>query len=267
MVHIIIFTMNALQRPLAAVGTIATLATEGAAIVALTAIGREPAFRVPLTRFDDWLSVTPPADALVAGLRWVALLGAWWLLAGTLVYVGAAMTRVPAAVRAVRWAVLPPVRRVVDAAFVATVVGGAVLAPATAGARVAGPPPTALVRDGRGDDLASLPPATTVAPTPPTVPAAPTAPTAPTAAAVPPAAPSPAPGGAEVQVVVAPGDDLWALAAGRVAATRGMAPADVADAEVAPYWVAVCERNRATLASGDPNLIFPGEVVTLPAVS
>ena len=39
-------------------------------------------------------------------------------------------------------------------------------------------------------------------------------------------------------MVVAPGDDLWALAAGRLAATRGIAPADVADAEIAPYWVA-----------------------------
>ena len=253
-----------------------TVAAEGAAIVMLTAVGREPAFRVPLTRLDDWLAVTPPADALVAGLRWVALLGAWWLLAGTLLYVAAAVTRVPAAVRAVRWAALPPVRRVVDAAFAATVVGGAVLAPASAGARVAGPPPTTFVRDGRGGDLASLPPATTAAPNPPAVP--PTAPTgprrprrprrrAPTAAAVPPAAPSPPPGGMEVQVVVAPGDDLWALAAGRLAATRGIAPAAVADAEIAPYWVAVCERNRAALASGDPNLIFPGEVVTLPALS
>ena len=178
-----------------------TVAAEGAAIVMLTAIGREPAFRVPLTRLDDWLAVTPPADALVAGLRWVALLGAWWLLAGTLVYVAAAVTRVPAAVRAVRWAALPPVRRVVDAAFAATVVGGAVLAPATAGARVAGPPPTTFVRDGRGGDLASLPPATTAAPNPPAVPpTVRTAPTAPTRAAPraaprrPPAAPRTATG-------------------------------------------------------------------------
>jgi hypothetical protein len=262
--------MIALRRLSAAVATMTTVAAEGAAIVLLTAIGREPAFRVPFTRLDDWLAVTPPADALVAGLRWVALLGAWWLLAGTLLYVAAAVTRVPAAVRAVRWAALPPVRRVVDAAFAATVVGGAVLAPATAGARVAGPPPTTFVRDGRGGDLASLPPATTAAPNPPAVPpTVRTAPTAPTAAAVPPAAPSPPPppGGMVVQVVVAPGDDLWALAAGRLAATRGIAPADVADAEIAPYWMAVCERNRAALASGDPNLIFPGEVVTLPAVS
>jgi hypothetical protein len=275
MVHIVIFTMNALHRSRAVVATTATLAAEGAAIVALTAIGREPAFRIPLARLDDWLAATPAADALVAALRWVALVGAWWLLAGTLVYVAATVTRVPAAVRAVRWAALPPVRRMVDAAFVATVVGGAVLAPATADARGAGPPPTTLVRDGRGGDLASLPPATTAAPTPPpgrraTVPApipAPVPAARPGPAAVPPAAPSPPPGGVEVQVVVAPGDDLWALAAGRLAATRGIAPADVADAEIAPYWVSVCERNRAALASGDPNLIFPGEIVTLPPVS
>jgi hypothetical protein len=265
MAHIVLFVMNALQRSRAAVVTMATLAAEGAAIVALTAIGHEPAFRVPLTRLDDWLAVTPPADALVAALRWVALLGAWWLFAGTLLYVAAVVTRVPAAVRAVRWAALPPVRRVVDAALVATVVGGAVLAPATAGARGAGPPSTTLVRDGRGGDLASLPPATVAAPTPPAGP--PPRTPAPTATAVPPVAPSPPPVSVEVQVVVAPGDDLWALAAARLAATRGIAAGDVADAEIAPYWVAVCERNRAALASGDPNLIFPGEVVTLPPVS
>jgi hypothetical protein len=265
MVHIVLFTMNALQRSRAAVVTMATLAVEGAAIAALTAIGHEPAFRVPLTRLDDWLAVTPPADALVAGLRWVAMVGAWWLFAGTLVYVAAVVTRVPAAVRAVRWAALPPVRRVVDAAFVATVVGGAVLAPATAGARGAGPPPTTLVRDGRGGDLASLPPATAAVPTPPAGPPA-SAP-APTAAAVPPVALSPPAVSVEVQMVVAPGDDLWALAAARLATTRGIAPGDVADAEIAPYWVAVCERNRGALASGDPNLIFPGEIVTLPPVS
>jgi len=256
--------MIALRRPLAALATIATLAAEGAVIVALTALGHEPPFRVPLGRLDEWLQVTPPADALVAALRWVALLGAGWLLAGTLVYVAAAATRVPAAVRAVRWVAVPPVRRVVDAAFVATLIGGAVVAPATAGARAADPAPTTVVRDGRRHDLASLPPATTAAP-------APTTPTTALPRALPsavlPTSASPAPDGAEVQVVVAPGDDLWELAADRLAATHGLARADVTDAEVAPYWVLVCERNRTTLASGDPNLIFPGEVVTLPAVS
>jgi hypothetical protein len=256
--------MIGVRRPLAALATSATLAVEGGAIVALTALGHERRFRVPLARLDEWVQMTPPADALVAGLRWVALVGAWWLLAGTVVYVVAAATRVPAAVRAVRWVAFPVVRRVVDAAFVATVIGGAVVAPAPAGARAADPPPTTLVRDGRRHDLASLTPATTAAPAPATATTSP--PPAAPSAVLPPSA-SPAPDDAEVRVVVAPGDDLWELAADRVAAAHGLARAALADADVAPYWVVVCERNRTTLASGDPNLIFPGEVVTLPAVS
>ena len=59
MVRIVIFTMNALHRSRAVVATMATLAAEGAAIVALTAIGREPAFRIPLAHLDDWLAATP----------------------------------------------------------------------------------------------------------------------------------------------------------------------------------------------------------------
>ena len=67
-------------------------------------------------------------------------------------------------------------------------------------------------------------------------------------------------------VVVASGDNLWELAAGRLAVATGRARADVGDTDVGPYWVAVCDQNRATLASGDPGLIFPGETVTLPPV-
>ncbi len=36
------------------------------------------------------------------------------------------------------------------------------------------------------------------------------------------------------------------------------------DATIARYWQAVIAANRTTLRSGDPNLIFPGELVTLP---
>ena len=36
------------------------------------------------------------------------------------------------------------------------------------------------------------------------------------------------------------------------------------DADVARYWQRVIAANRTTLRSGDPSLIFPGEVVTLP---
>jgi hypothetical protein len=68
-------------------------------------------------------------------------------------------------------------------------------------------------------------------------------------------------------VVVASGDNLWELTAGRLAATTGRPRAEVTDAEIAPAWVALCELNRHRLASGDPDLVFPGEVVVFPPVS
>jgi hypothetical protein len=34
--------------------------------------------------------------------------------------------------------------------------------------------------------------------------------------------------------------------------------------EVTPYWGSMIELNRASLLSGDPDLIYPGEVIALP---
>lgn len=61
--------------------------------------------------------------------------------------------------------------------------------------------------------------------------------------------------------VVLRGDTLWSIAAEHLAAGTGTPPTD---AEVAAYWVTLIDENRPTLASGDPDLIFPGEVVRLP---
>jgi hypothetical protein len=67
-------------------------------------------------------------------------------------------------------------------------------------------------------------------------------------------------GGAD-RVVVRAGDNLWLIA--RAALERGSS-ARVDDSEVARYWRTVIAANRATLRSGDPSLVFPGEIVTLP---
>ncbi|HEY3187137.1 MAG TPA: hypothetical protein VGJ70_06665 [Solirubrobacteraceae bacterium] len=249
--------MNALRRPQALLATAVTVVLECGAVAALTALGARREYRVPLGHLGEWLQVTPPSDAFVAGLRWIALAGAWWLLGGTLLYLVAVATRAPAAVRAVRWAALPIVRRAVDAAFAATILAGVALAPTTA-ARAAQPPATSQVRDGRSGGIASLPAAGTPPTTTSPVPASATATTTATA-------PAPAPA-AERTVAVAPGDSLWELAARQIGESTGRSRADVADPEIAPYWATVCDRNRTTLASGDPNLVFPGDLVVLPPV-
>ena len=237
----------------------AWLTVEAAAVAALTALGSRPPFAAPSDGLEQWLRTAPPADVLVASLRWVALVGAWWLLATTLLYAVAAMTRVPGAVRAVRWAALPAVRRTVDAAVAASVVvgsvvAGSVLAPTVARATTGDTTATTAVRDGHSRGLASLPTATPPVTPPPVTPA-------PVVGA--PVVPAPAP---TATVVVAPGDNLWELSARHLASTTGRSRVDVGDVEIAPYWVAVCEHNRDALASGDPNVIYAGEVVNFPTV-
>jgi hypothetical protein len=66
---------------------------------------------------------------------------------------------------------------------------------------------------------------------------------------------------------VVAGDSLWSIAAAQVAEHVGQSPASLAAADVTPYWQAVCVANRSTLRSGDLNLIFVGEQITLPPMA
>lgn len=256
--------ISALQRT---ARLVAAVAAETAAVAALLALGRRPALAVPFHRLGPWLASQPPADVLVAVLRWVALVGAIWLLVSTLLYALATASHIPGAVRAVRWSTLPLARRVVDTAFAVSVVTGAVVAPVAASAtttRAGDPPAVSFVRDGRGGGIAQLPPDTTSPPS--TAPIVAPAPLPPVTRAAP--VPTPAPARVEVaEIVVEPGDNLWELAARQVAASTGRGRADVDDAEIAPYWVLVCDTNRARLRSGDPNLVYPGERIALPPIS
>jgi hypothetical protein len=68
-------------------------------------------------------------------------------------------------------------------------------------------------------------------------------------------------------VEVAPGDNLWAIAASAIARSTGRDVGAVPDDEIAPYWHLVCDRNRDRLYSGDVNLILPGEDVMLPPLA
>ncbi|MDX2468488.1 MAG: LysM peptidoglycan-binding domain-containing protein, partial [Acidimicrobiia bacterium] len=59
------------------------------------------------------------------------------------------------------------------------------------------------------------------------------------------------------------GDNLWLIAENHVAATTGGAPTVAA---ITSYWRQVVEVNRQTLRSGDPNMIFAGEIIVIPAM-
>ncbi len=65
----------------------------------------------------------------------------------------------------------------------------------------------------------------------------------------------------ETEVVVRPGDHLWKISARHLQGETGRPPRP---GETAPYWREVIAVNRDRLRSGDPDLIFPGEVVRLP---
>jgi hypothetical protein len=84
-------------------------------------------------------------------------------------------------------------------------------------------------------------------------PVAPLAPIAPAPAPLPPARPA--------THLVQAGDNLWRIARDELVA-RGNAQPD--DATIARYWQTVIALNRRTLRSGNPSLIFAGELVALP---
>ena len=119
------------------------LGLEVAAVLGLHWLGRFAGLRIGWDEPVSWLLNSPIQNVLGSVLRMVALVMAYWLLASTVAYLLASLTRLPGAVRAVGWATLPLVRRVADHAVAVTLatsmVGGTTLG-------VAGP---ALAADGR----------------------------------------------------------------------------------------------------------------------
>jgi nucleoid-associated protein YgaU len=64
--------------------------------------------------------------------------------------------------------------------------------------------------------------------------------------------------------VIAAGENLWTIAAAHVAMLTNRSAGAAPAAEVVPYWRALCDLNRATIRSGNPSLVYPGEVLRLP---
>jgi resuscitation-promoting factor RpfA len=235
------------------------VAGEAIAVGALHRLGGVDGFAIPRRDVARWLRQTPSEEVLLAGIRLAALIAAWWLLASTLLYVAARLARLHRTARALGLATLPAVRHWADRAAAVSIVAASALG----AARPAGADPQPTTSPTRPpvvievDHRDHRPPMTDRAPLPSTT-AVPPAPSAP-----PVAAPAPAPSPVATHVV-APGEHLWSIAAAHVAASTGRRIDDLTAAEIAPYWSGVVEINRARLRSGNPDLVYPGEVIELP---
>src|SRR5215218_7077379 len=95
------------------------LGLEVAAVLGLHWLGRFPGLRIGWDEPVPWVLNSPMQNVLGSILRMVALVMAYWLLASTVAYLLASLTRLPGAVRAVGWATLPLVRRVAGPALAA----------------------------------------------------------------------------------------------------------------------------------------------------
>lgn len=73
--------------------------------------------------------------------------------------------------------------------------------------------------------------------------------------------PAPAVDTSSTSYTVVSGDNFWAIAKAHVESNLGR---EASNTEVANYWVKLIDANRSSIRSGDPDLIFPGEVFTLP---
>jgi hypothetical protein len=65
---------------------------------------------------------------------------------------------------------------------------------------------------------------------------------------------------------VLPGDHLWGIAEQHLR-DRGIEQGHPSKSAVARYWASVIAANQDSIRSGDPNLIFAGEIIILPPLS
>jgi len=197
--------------------------------------------------------------ALGSIARLVGLAVAYWLIGSTVLLLAARLARLPAAVRALSPLTWRPLRKLVESSVASTLVL-ALSSPASATVD----PGYVPVPAGDPTTTTTTSPLSTTSTVPITTPPNPSNPPAATIylPIEPSRAEAVAPTMTPTEVVVRPGDNMWLLAERHLNDLTGE-PAG--DAVVAPYWLAVIAANKDRIRSGDPDLIFPGEVLVLPA--
>jgi hypothetical protein len=259
------------------IGLISLIAFEAASIVMLHRLGTLEWLRIDWGDLGAWIAASTPEDAVAAAIRLAALALAYWLAATTVVYTLARISRISAAIRAVEWATVPAVRKVVDGALAVTMTAAAFAGPV--GPAVAQDPiPVVVEVEDQGGPIPEIiapetPPPTTDPAAPPVLPLGPErigwSPSSTDARRLedPPVAPAElplvtAPGPEPQRYDVQKGDNLWTISVRHLEAVTGRS--DLGNSEIARYWRRVIDTNRESLRSGDPDLIYPGERIELP---
>jgi hypothetical protein len=231
-----------------------------ASLVGLHHAGAAPWLQIDWTDPIGWVSAASAEEAIVATLRIVGLAIGYWLAVGTAVY-GLLQRTSPPRRRIARLLTIPAVRRLVDRALAVSLAASIAASPfAPALAAEAAAQQVAIVYEAGGDGIPVphliSPPGGAPGDLPgdgrsSSVGAAP----APLVGSTPAIAP------AATSYTVRAGDNLWRIAARQIRAVAGAEPTTTT---IARYWERMIAANRETLRSGDPNLIYPGEIVTLP---
>jgi nucleoid-associated protein YgaU len=211
----------------------------------------------------DWLTTTSIEDAITALARLAALALSYWLVASTLLYLTSVASGNRNLIRLTAPLTLPVVRRMADRLVAGSIVLGVAATPliASTPARPSVPAaPSSAIAAGYVPEpiehsLVGAEPSIAYHGRPVTPPLDDPTPTAPVAPE-----PAPAQSGTR-ETTAARGDHLWSMAEVRLGEHLGRR---ASDHEIAPYWRAVVEANRARLRSGDPDLIYPGETIALP---
>ncbi len=212
--------------------------------------------RIEWSNLGRWLRVTPTEDAVVAIVWTAAVVCTIWLATSTLLYVAARALRVPALIRSVGWMTLPAIRKVSEGALAAILVTSAV-APLPVRAEVpssvvvvvdedGGLLPPGFVGSGREILDEVRPPADSQIPPLPSFPILSKPVEIETQTAV---------------VTVQAGDNLWTMSRQHLTGVFDWRPSNQ---EIAPYWRQVIALNQPKLVSGDPDLIYTGEVIEMP---
>lgn len=224
-------------RVRAVLALVALIVLEVGAVAALVWSSSVQRWQVDRAHLWRWLD-GPPLDVAGGLARVLLLFLVGWLCLTTALYLLAAATRARPLMRLAAPVTLPGIRRLVEGSVAVTMTATVLM---RGGAAMAAPGPAGGWADRTA--AAAAPAPVVVSEIPPAV------------------APTPTVAGSWT---VAGEDNLWAATVAILAHAKGVPPEEIRTAEIVPYWEALIEANIAHLASGDPDLIFTGEVLTLP---